>query len=205
MSPTPTPVPDRHICKVLEAARRAPTPLGECRSVDIRVNADGRAAPLREPPENICSVPSRLHRGDDVTEGAGAASQIHRDRRRRCRWPREASLSAARNRAPLRSWRASPRCRSSADEPAPGCPGVRFRGCRRISIPRARRLPTAAARASSIRIYGDRRPVNGLGGVAAQEQDHARDVLRFGPLREVGVRHVSAVGLGVEDARERWS
>jgi hypothetical protein len=61
-------------------------------------------------------------------------------------------------------------------------------------------LAKQGLRISLIPIDRDRSAVDDLGIGTAQEQDHARDIFGFRPLRKFCLRHCFAIGLCVDDA-----
>src|ERR1700722_10404527 len=76
-----------------------------------------------------------------------------------------------------------------------------IRSAARRSGPIRRDLPTVAlAIALTVAIDRHRRALHQLRVVAAQKQNHSRDVFRLRPLAEIRFGHRVAVGLGVDDA-----
>src|ERR1700722_16065022 len=76
-----------------------------------------------------------------------------------------------------------------------------IRSAARRSGPVRRDLPTVAlAIALTVAIDRHRRALHQLRVVAAQKQNHSRDVFGFRPLAEVRLGHRVAIGLGVDDA-----
>ena len=70
------PGPDCDVGKVRKIARAPPTALGEGGAIDVGVESDGHAVNTAEATDDVDSIPSRLHRRNDVTKAARAGAQI---------------------------------------------------------------------------------------------------------------------------------
>ena len=72
---------DRHIETTVEPPRSAEPCFRQCRSVDVRVKADGHLQRLPERREQRIIAPGQLRRGGDIAKGRGSGVEIERAER----------------------------------------------------------------------------------------------------------------------------